>query len=227
MVGCKVCIKNSTDNWLNTLLLSKFFGSCGVHQDLRKNEKNVFCIDCSLLLCRHCMTSHCLHTKFQICKYVYHDVVRLQEIQKHLDCSKIQTYKINGEKAVHLNPRPQSKDAKPSTKAKFGASCEACGKYLQDMPNRYCSIACKASVVSVTPKDHQSHEFITVAVPQYAEFSLKGNYYNSETNMSEMESSSISLAESSEEMNAWVCSALKPRRLLHKRKGIPHRAPLC
>ncbi|KAB2620092.1 hypothetical protein D8674_037052 [Pyrus ussuriensis x Pyrus communis] len=182
--------------------MNKFFGSCGVHQHLRKNEKNVFCIDCSLRLCRHCMTSHCLHKKLQICKYVYHDVVRLQEIQKHLDCSKIQTYKINGEKAVHLNSRPQSKDAKPSTKAKFGASCEACGRYLQDMPNRYCSIACKVIVVAC-------------------------HNYNSETNMSEMESSSISLAESSEEMNAWVCPALKPRRLLHKRKGIPRRAPLC
>lgn len=44
---------------------------------------------------------------------------------------------------MHLNPRPLAKDAKPSTKAKFGASCEACGRYLQDMPNRYCSIACK------------------------------------------------------------------------------------
>jgi hypothetical protein len=36
------------------------------------------------------MESHCLHRQLQICKYVYHDVVRLQEIQKHLDCSKIQ-----------------------------------------------------------------------------------------------------------------------------------------
>jgi hypothetical protein len=54
-----------------------------------------------------------------------------------------QTYKINGEKAIHLNPRPQSKDAKPSTKSKFGGTCEACGRYLQDLPNRFCSIACK------------------------------------------------------------------------------------
>lgn len=54
-----------------------------------------------------------------------------------------QTYKINGEKAVHLNPRPQSKDTKPSTKSKLGGTCEACGRYLQDLPNRFCSIACK------------------------------------------------------------------------------------
>lgn len=82
----------------------------------------------------------------------------------------------------------------------------------------------QASIVPVKPED-QSHKFIAVTIPQYGDFSLKGNC-NSETNMSEMESS-ISLAESSEEMTAWVCSALKPRKLLHKRKGIPHRAPLC
>jgi len=59
-----------------------------------------------------------------------------------------QTYKINGEKAIHLKPRPQSKDARPSTKAKFGASCEACARYLQDVPNRFCSIACKVTRIN-------------------------------------------------------------------------------
>ncbi|KAJ6351088.1 hypothetical protein OIU78_007087 [Salix suchowensis] len=147
MVGCKIYVKNT--NWLSTLLQSDFFDSCSFHQEHRKNEKNVFCIDCSVGCCRHCMKSHCLHRQLQICKYVYHDVVRLQEIQKHLDCSKIQTYKINGEKAIHLRPRPQPKDARPSTKAKFGASCEACARYLQDVPNRFCSIACKVTEINL------------------------------------------------------------------------------
>jgi len=87
-VGCKIYVKNT--DWLTTLLHSDFFDSCSNHQERRKNEKNVFCIDCSVGCCRHCMESHCLHRQLQICKYVYHDVVRLQEIQKHLDCSKIQ-----------------------------------------------------------------------------------------------------------------------------------------
>jgi hypothetical protein len=60
-----------------------------------------------------------------------------------------QTYKINGEKAIHLKPRPQPKDARPSTKAKLGASCEACARYLQDVPNRFCSIACKVTKISL------------------------------------------------------------------------------
>ncbi|KAJ6721345.1 PLATZ TRANSCRIPTION FACTOR FAMILY PROTEIN [Salix viminalis] len=143
MVGCELYVKNT--DWLRTLLRSEFFDSCSLHQEHRKNEKNVFCIDCNVGCCRHCMRSHFLHRQFQICKYVYQDVVRLQEIQKHLDCSKIQAYKINGEKAVHLKPRPQPRDARPSTKAKFGASCEACARYLQDVPNRFCSIACKVT----------------------------------------------------------------------------------
>lgn len=222
MVGCKIYLKNT--DWLTTLLRSDFFDSCSNHQERRKNERNVFCIDCSVGCCRHCMESHCLHRQLQICKYVYHDVVRLQEIQKHLDCSKIQTYKINGEKAIHLKPRPQPKDARPSTKAKFGASCEACARYLQDVPNRFCSIACKVSAVSVELKD-QSHEIISLSIQEFTNLSWKENP-NAEKHSSENESS-LSLTDMSEDTQGWMNSALKPRRQLHKRKGVPRRAPLC
>ncbi|XP_062113295.1 protein RGF1 INDUCIBLE TRANSCRIPTION FACTOR 1 [Humulus lupulus] len=225
MIGCNLVIKKKKKtDWLNTLLRLKFFDSCVHHQEYRKNEKNLFCIDCNLGFCRHCLTAHCLHRRLQICKYVYHNVVRLQDMQKHLDCSKIQTYKINGEKAVHLNPRPQSKDAKPSTKSVCAGSCEACKRYIQDPPNRFCSISCKISVVPLKPKDHNNQSsFITVS--QYEDLSCKEKSI-SETNLSEIESS-LSLAESSEEIQAcWVSSPLKPRKLLRKRKGIPFRAPL-
>ncbi|KAG5236661.1 hypothetical protein OIU76_011461 [Salix suchowensis] len=219
MVGCELYVKNT--DWLTTLLCSEFFDSCSLHQEHRKNEKNVFCIDCNVGCCRHCMRSHFPHRQFQICKYVYQDVVRLQEIQKHLDCSKIQAYKINGEKAVHLKPRPQPRDARPSTKAKFGASCEACARYLQDVPNRFCSIACK---VSVELKD-QSHEIISFSVQEFPDLSWKENC-NAERHSSENESS-LSLTDMSEDTQGWINSALKPRRQLHKRKGVPRRAPLC
>ncbi|XP_044490799.1 protein RGF1 INDUCIBLE TRANSCRIPTION FACTOR 1-like [Mangifera indica] len=213
-------------DWLSTLLHCEFFLSCIEHQQLRKNEKNVFCIDCNLDFCRHCEAAHGLHRRLQICKYVYQDVVRLQDMQKHLDCSKIQTYKINGEKAVHLNPRPQLKDAKPSTKSKMGASCEACGRYLQDLPNRFCSIACKVYVVSVKPKD-ESHKIISIPIHECNDLSWKKNYNNSE-NSSSGKDSSLSLTDPSDESQGIMLnSGLKPRKQLHKRKGIPHRAPLC
>ncbi|XP_047268597.1 protein RGF1 INDUCIBLE TRANSCRIPTION FACTOR 1 isoform X2 [Capsicum annuum] len=143
LIGGKIKVKKGA-NWIENLLNSKFFESCGYHREIRRNEKNMFCIDCNLCFCKHCVSSssHCFHEWLQICKYVYHDVVRLHEIQKYLNCSEIQTYKINGEKAVHLNPRPQSKDSKTS-KLKGSVTCEACGRHLQDLPNRFCSIACK------------------------------------------------------------------------------------
>lgn len=63
----------------------------------------------------------------------------------------MQTYKINGEKAVHLNPRPQFKRFAKSSKPKAGASCEECGRHIQDFPNRFCSIACKVIFSDLRP----------------------------------------------------------------------------
>ncbi|XP_027185636.1 uncharacterized protein LOC113783642 [Coffea eugenioides] len=208
MVGCAVRLKKRKPEWLNTLLDSKFFGSCAAHHDLRKNEKNIFCIDCNLGLCKHCMSSsspHCLHQWFQICKYVYHDVVRLQDIQKHLDCSKIQTYKINGEKAIHLNPRPQTKDIKIQ-KSKGGATCDACGRHIQDLPNNFCSIACKVSMVKEMSKEKNCRK---TPISGFDNMCLKEN---------EDEDQSISLSESSEVIQEGWISMLKPKKKLHKRK---------
>ncbi|KAA0046398.1 PLATZ domain-containing protein [Cucumis melo var. makuwa] len=172
----------------------------------------------------HCLISHCVHRRLQICKYVYQYVVRVPDLQDHLDCCNIQTYKINGEKAVHLCPRPQSKDSKPSTKLKFGGTCEACGRYIQDLPNRFCSIACKVSMVPME-LNNQCCRFID-SESNLKDIPWKENH-NLEINTSEMESSSISVAESTEEIKAWrVKTILNPKKLLHKRKGIPHRSPL-
>ncbi|WCJ33655.1 PLATZ transcription factor family protein [Euphorbia peplus] len=227
MVGCKLYIKKKREgDWLTSLLNRKFFDSCIIHQQLRKNEKNVFCMDCNLEFCRHCVKSHFLHRQLQICKYVYQDVVRLQDIQKHLDCAKIQTYKINGEKAVHLNPRPQLKDAKPSTKAKFGASCESCGRYLQDVPNRFCSIACKVCTESVV-KVKDEEKVINFSIEEFQKMSWDTNFNEEERESSENESS-LSLTDMSEETQGWMGrAALKPRKQMHKRKGVPRRSPLC
>lgn len=153
-------------------------------------------------------------------------------------------------------PRPQSKDSKPSTKLKFGGTCEACGRYIQDLPNRFCSIACKVNEipscfglnshflsfvflhdlnmshcstfqVSMVPMElnNQCCRFID-SESNLKDIPWKENH-NLEINTSEMESSSISVAESTEEIKAWrVKTILNPKKLLHKRKGIPHRSPL-
>ncbi|XP_049935311.1 protein RGF1 INDUCIBLE TRANSCRIPTION FACTOR 1 [Nymphaea colorata] len=124
-------------NWLEELLNVKFFKSCVAHRELRKNETNMFCTECVRRICHHCLPRHTLHDTLQVRKYVYQDVVRLRDIQKHLDCSQVQSYSINSSKAVFLNPRPQTKPPKP-----LGSECVTCGRSLQ-APYRYCSIACK------------------------------------------------------------------------------------
>ncbi|GER30216.1 PLATZ transcription factor family protein [Striga asiatica] len=226
--GCNFQVKRSktASDWVRSLLRSKFFVSCVDHGQLRKSEKNLFCIDCNLCLCKHCVTSHarhnCLHPLLQICKYVYRDVVRLQDIQPHLDCSLIQAYKVNGEKAIHLNPRPQLKDVK-SSKAKVGGTCcEACGRHIQDFPNRFCSIACKISTYSAMTTN-RSHKII------YSKGGQLPNLEQEESSFHEngYASSSFSVAESSSEViQTWLSTALKPRKILHKRKSLPRRAPM-
>ncbi|KAL4586452.1 hypothetical protein LXL04_011088 [Taraxacum kok-saghyz] len=208
--------------WIVNLLESKFFGACIDHRNMRKNEKNVFCIDCNLCFCRHCVTAcHHRHRRLQICRYVYHDVVRLQDIQKHLDCSNIQTYKINGEKAVHLNPRPQQHKASKSKI--YGSYCEACTRHIQDLPNRFCSIACKVSVVVGDINKYESHK-----VELYSFYKETPDI---EGLMNENESSFSSSLESVEENghgNNCLISNLKIKKSVgHKRKGVPRRAPLC
>lgn len=215
MVGCKIRSrkrKSVTAEWVSDLLRSKFFGACVDHGELRKNEKNLFCIDCNLCLCKHCVTSssshhRCLHRLLQICKYVYRDVVRLHDIQPYLDCSLIQAYKINGEKAVHLNPRPQQKDAKSSKTKGGGTCCEACGRHIQDLPNRFCSIACKVSVDDIAD----------TATPPWRQGQIDRSLETAEENSYENEYSS-----SSEVIQAWWRS----KRMLHKRKSLPRRAPM-
>jgi len=86
--------KERRRDWVGVLMNSSF-GYCDYHHDLRSNEKNVFCVDCSLRMCRHCKEAHSLHRRFQIYKYSYQDVFRHAELQKYFDCSKIQVLSLS------------------------------------------------------------------------------------------------------------------------------------
>ncbi|KAI4332051.1 hypothetical protein L6164_016991 [Bauhinia variegata] len=123
--------------WLEKLMGETFFGGCGVHQNRRKNEKNVFCLHCCLSICPHCLPSHRSHPLLQVRRYVYHDVVRLDDLEKLIDCSSIQPYTINGAKVIFLNQRPQTRSCKGS--ANF---CCTCDRILQE-PFHFCSLSCK------------------------------------------------------------------------------------
>ncbi|XP_002533942.2 protein RGF1 INDUCIBLE TRANSCRIPTION FACTOR 1 isoform X1 [Ricinus communis] len=123
--------------WLEGLMAETFFGGCGVHENSRKNEKNIFCLLCCLSICPHCLPSHHSHPLLQVRRYVYHDVVRLGDLEKLIDCSYIQPYTINSAKVIFLNQRPQSRSCKGSANV-----CFTCDRILQE-PFHFCSLSCK------------------------------------------------------------------------------------
>ncbi|CAN1138349.1 Protein RGF1 INDUCIBLE TRANSCRIPTION FACTOR 1 [Linum perenne] len=238
MVGCGGLYDFKNDDggnprrrsWVETLLKIEFFRECENHRELRKNERNVFCLDCGVGFCRHCLKSDsCFHRHLQICKYVYHDVIRLQDIQKYLDCSRIQTYKINGEKAVHLNPRPVAKDAKPSTKAKFGAACNVCGRYLQDLPNRFCSIACKVSGGGPCMLEGQRAPLSGNEAPitPFKLTNVGSCEYDNGSALTETESDGEEEGRETEWLTPSPLLTGNWRRRSHQRKGVPFRSPFC
>jgi len=140
--------------WLPRLLQGDFFSACTEHADLKKNECNLFCLDCANarhsmahVCCQHCTPDHARHSMVQIRKYVYRDVIRLADIQKLCDPSGIPTYVINGARVVFLQPRLDQPTVKPGAKtAANGQSvCEGCQRPVAGS-NRFCSLSCKRFV---------------------------------------------------------------------------------
>ncbi|KAF5729220.1 PLATZ transcription factor family protein [Tripterygium wilfordii] len=125
--------------WLEGLMGETFFGVCEIHENQRKNEKNIFCLHCCLSICHHCLDlpSHRSHPLLQVRRYVYQDVVRLDDLEKLIDCCYIQPYIINSAKVIFLNQRPQSRSCKGSANI-----CFNCDRILQE-PFHFCSLSCK------------------------------------------------------------------------------------
>nr|XP_043634869.1 protein RGF1 INDUCIBLE TRANSCRIPTION FACTOR 1 [Erigeron canadensis] len=130
--------------WLEGLMGESFFGICGIHEHKRKNEKNIFCLDCCQSFCPHCLPSHHSHPILQVRRYVYQDVVRLDDLEKLIDCSFVQSYTINSAKVIFLNQRAQTRSCKGPAN-----SCLTCDRILQE-PFHFCSLSCKV--------DHMVHQ---------------------------------------------------------------------
>ncbi|CAL9079041.1 unnamed protein product, partial [Musa textilis] len=83
-------------------------------------------------------------------RYVYNDVVRLDDLEKLVDCCFVQPYTINSAKVVFLKPRPQSRPSKGS-----GNICLTCDRILQE-PFHFCSLSCKVDHVLLRGEDLSS-----------------------------------------------------------------------
>ncbi|QHO60104.1 uncharacterized protein LOC107634721 isoform X2 [Arachis ipaensis] len=202
--------------WLSKLMGERFFGECGAHQNLRKNDKNVLCLRCCLSLCPHCLPLHPHHHPLlQVRRYVYHDVVRLGDLEKLIDCSNIQPYTINGAKVIFLNERAQSRS---SCRGGTGNSCCSCDRILQD-PFHFCSLSCKFEGLRVDSSSELVDEDNT-------QFAPNGSCSNTDATAS----NSVISCEANRNKNKTKTKS-KSNGFFHslgsRRKGAPHRAPFC
>ncbi|XP_078433693.1 protein RGF1 INDUCIBLE TRANSCRIPTION FACTOR 1-like [Wolffia australiana] len=138
--------------WLGHLLAQRFFGLCERHKPVKKSELNIYCIDCNLSLCFHCLSSssattrrsHTRHRLLQIRRYVYQDVIKLDDMHKYVDCSNIQV--------VLLNPKRQTSPASPGSSSGLNCKC----RRPVAAPYRYCSLSCK--VLNIEASDEGKGE---------------------------------------------------------------------
>ncbi|KAF2317149.1 hypothetical protein GH714_012191 [Hevea brasiliensis] len=205
--------------WLEALYSQKFFVGCSYHETAKKNEKNVCCLDCCISICPHCVPSHRYHRLLQVRRYVYHDVVRLEDLQKLIDCSNVQAYTINSAKVVFIKKRPQNRQFKGS-----GNYCTSCDRSLQE-PFIHCSLGCK------TWDDEMTNETPHSTIVDSDEPMSWSSGSSASENMSMACTQEIVRRKRS---GLYVCgrSANKVSdedmaTSMSRRKGIPHRSPLC
>ncbi|KAH9567110.1 hypothetical protein CY35_03G013600 [Sphagnum magellanicum] len=234
--------------WLEALLSEKLFVACTKHAALKKNERNVFCVDCNGGVCQHCVgshrTSHCV--LLQIRRYVYHDVIRLQDIQRLLDCSQVQTYIINSARVVFLNQRPQPRPSKGlgnscAFKTSFPAAqaTAAGGKFLKkDGPK----LDIREEELHMEEEEEEEEEdsppFDDIPTQtssnRTASDSERLGYVTTTTTTMISTASTLLMPKKlrSGRLSTLTTSSSSPKYVLlpvsvKRRKGIPHRSPCC
>ncbi|XP_021769322.1 uncharacterized protein LOC110733565 isoform X2 [Chenopodium quinoa] len=149
--GTQVDSRKLKPGWLEKFIKKTFFEPCSEHP-IRRNELNKYCIDCDTSLCQYCVSlaSHSGHRILKIYRHVYKDVVPLDEIERRIDCSKIQPYRCNRQLVVALTPLPHS-----GAKTNEEAACQTCRRRLIEYElYDYCSISCKVGAFLKKQNDH-------------------------------------------------------------------------
>ncbi|KAI3836007.1 hypothetical protein MKX03_032902 [Papaver bracteatum] len=132
--------------WLRLLLEANYFIPCRDHgEEMSKTECKYFCLDCmGKSICSYCLIHQRKHRIVQLSSLIffirrsnYHNVIRVNEVQKHIDIYGVQHYVINSAEIVFINERPQLRPGKGVTN-----TCEICARSLLDS-FRFCSLGCK------------------------------------------------------------------------------------
>ncbi|KAM7254152.1 hypothetical protein ACFE04_031834 [Oxalis oulophora] len=201
---------NKWPPWLKPLLKERFFVQCKLHADSHKSECNMYCLDCiNGGCCSLCVEEHHReHHVIQVRRSSYHDVIRVNEIQKVLDITGVQTYVINSARVVFLNERPQPRPGKGVTN-----TCQVCDRSLLDS-FRFCSLGCK--IVGTSKKKTRYHQMgmLSDSEESYSSSSGQGNPKKNK------ESSKFQSFDPSTPPQGPATIQTAKRR-----KGIPRRAP--
>lgn len=146
----QVDFRQQKPEWLERFFTRTFFDPCSEHP-IRRNELNKYCIDCDASLCQYCLSlaSHVDHRLLKIYRHVYKDVVPLDEIERHIDCTQIQPYRCNRQMVIALTPLPHS-----GAKTNDEATCQTCRRKLIEYDvYSYCSISCKVEAFARKKND--------------------------------------------------------------------------
>ncbi|KAK9060085.1 hypothetical protein SSX86_020789 [Deinandra increscens subsp. villosa] len=132
--------------WVKVMIDIMQYQDCKIHSNAKDNKLDRFCIDCVGSFCNQCSSDHQGHEHIKIRRYVYNDVIKRPDFQKHFDCSGIQGYVTNKNKVLFLKRRKDTQQVKEQPQNTKDHRCNICNQTLIDA--YYCSIQCKVFAIT-------------------------------------------------------------------------------